>query len=125
MTVNVSAHRRFPFSLVAKWGLKIALAALFGFAAFGKLTARPEMVALFTKIGLGQGFRLVTGLIELAGALLLIWPRTAFYGAALLSVAMVGALIAQAGPLHGDIFHVLAIGGLCLLAAWIARPKPN
>ena len=57
------------------------------------------MVAEFELIGLGQWFRYFTGLLEVLGAVALLVPRVAFYGAALLATVMVGALIAHAAIL--------------------------
>jgi hypothetical protein len=30
---------------------------------------------------------------------------------------------AQLGPLHGDVIHVLGLGGLAALTAWVSRPR--
>ncbi|HEY4989424.1 MAG TPA: DoxX family protein, partial [Opitutaceae bacterium] len=76
---------------IALWVLQALLALAFVGAASGKLLGKPEMVALFQALGVGQWFRYLTGLLELTGALLIVVPRTKFYGAALLSVVMVGA----------------------------------
>ena len=53
------------------------------------------MVAEFDRIGLGQWFRYLTGLLEIAGATGLLIPGRAFYGAALLVMVMFGALFAH------------------------------
>ena len=78
---------------IALWVLQALLALAFVGAASGKLAGKPEMVALFEAVGVGQWFRYVTGLLELAGAILIVVPRTKFFGAALLSVVMVGAVL--------------------------------
>jgi hypothetical protein len=80
------------------------------------------MVAEFEKVGLGQWFRYFTGSAELIGALLLLWPRTSFWGALALLCVCVGAGVAQLGPLRGDIIHVIVLALLVSLAAWIVRP---
>jgi hypothetical protein len=52
------------------------------------------MVQLFDLIGIGQWFRYVTGIVEVAGAILLLVPSTGFFGGLLLCVTMVvGAAI--------------------------------
>jgi putative oxidoreductase len=38
-------------------------------------------------------FRIAVGVAEIAGALLLLVPRTAFYGAALIAAIMIGAML--------------------------------
>jgi putative oxidoreductase len=75
------------------------------------------MVAVFTKIGFGQGFRVITGLLEVAGAIGLFVPRLTTYEALLLVAVMIGAVG----------FHLTTLGGnpippivLLLLSALIA-----
>lgn len=108
---------------VALWVLKAAVAAVFAAAAAAKLTGQPMMVAEFGRIGLGQGFRIFTGLVEIAGAGLLIWPRTAFWGSLVLLAVSAGAFVAQAGPLHGDLVHVVVLAALVAVVAWAERPR--
>jgi putative oxidoreductase len=48
--------------------MRVSMAALFLFAAFGKLTSRPMMVQEFDIVGLGQWFRYFTGIVEVVGA---------------------------------------------------------
>jgi uncharacterized membrane protein YphA (DoxX/SURF4 family) len=107
---------------ILTWILKGLLALVFLSAAAAKLTSQPMMVAEFGKIGLGQGFRYLTGGIEVIGAVLLLWPRTAFYGAVILLGICAGAFVAQVGVLHRDLIHVFVLGGLLALAAWLSRP---
>ncbi|TFU03685.1 DoxX family protein [Polymorphobacter arshaanensis] len=107
---------------IALWVVKLLVGAAFLYAAVMKLSGNPQMVAEFEKIGLGQGFRILTGVIELTGALLLLVPRTTFAGAVLLAGISGGALIAQLGPLKGDLIHVFVLGGLVLLIGWASRP---
>ncbi|HEV2363319.1 MAG TPA: DoxX family protein [Caulobacteraceae bacterium] len=109
-------------ALIAAWVLKALLAVVFLFSAAEKLSGQPVTVAMFDKLGLGQWFRYVTGSLELVGALLLMWPKTSFWGALALLSVCIGAGAAQLGPLHGDIAHVIVLGLLVLLAAWIGRP---
>lgn len=109
--------------VIALWILRTLLALAFGAAAFAKLSNVPMMVAEFGKIGLGQWFRYFTGATELVGVALMLWPRTAFYGALVLLAVCVGAFVAQIGPLHGDVVHVIALGALTALAAWATRPR--
>jgi hypothetical protein len=123
MTVNFMPERkvgRWPTALT--WVLKGLLALAFLAAAAAKLSSQPMMVAEFGKIGLGQGFRYFTGATEVAGAALLLWPRSAFFGAVVLVGVCAGAFVAQVGPLHGDLIHVFVLGFLAALAAWLSRP---
>ncbi len=107
---------------LALWLVNGLLALAFIFAAYLKLSSNPKMVTEFGEIGLGQGFRYLTGAIEVVGAALLLWPRTSFLGAVALLGICGGALIAQIQILHGDLVHVFVLGGLLALVAWTSRP---
>ena len=67
---------------ITLWVLQILAAAAFLGAGSAKLAGVREMVDTFTKVGLGQWFRYLTGLLEVAGAIGLFVPRLAFYAAA-------------------------------------------
>jgi hypothetical protein len=43
-------------------------------------------------------------------------------GALVLLAVCAGAFVAQVGPLHGDLIHVVVLAALVLGAAWTARP---
>jgi len=99
------------------WCVQVLLALVFVGSSWAKLTGKPEMVALFTAIGIGQWFRFVTGILELTGAVLILLPKTSRIGAAMLATVMLGALAA-----HLFILHVppTAPGVLLLLSAFVA-----
>jgi len=81
-----------------KYGLmaiKIVASLAFLAAGFAKLASVEMMVATFDAVGVGQWFRYVTGAIEITGAILLWLPGRQFYGAALLAVTMIGAVISH------------------------------
>jgi putative oxidoreductase len=106
---------------VALWVLQALLALAFVGAASGKLLGKPEMVALFEAVGIGQWFRYVTGLLELTGALLIVVPRTKFFGAALLSVIMVGAVLTHLFILHNAPTAPAVLLVLAGVVAWARR----
>src|ERR1700733_5287366 len=106
---------------IALWVLQALLALAFAGAASGKLLGKPEMVALFEALGVGQWFRYVTGLLELAGALLIVVPRTKFFGAALLSVVMVGAVLTHLFILHSAPTAPVVLLVLAGAVAWARR----
>src|SRR5438034_4159332 len=70
---------------VVLWVLQIAAAGMFLMVGFLKLSGDAQLVGLFEAIGLGQWFRYLTGTLEVAGAILLLIPRTGGLGALLLS----------------------------------------
>jgi hypothetical protein len=59
-----------------------------------KFTAHPESVAIFTRLGMEPWGRIGTGIAELVAAALLLWPRSAVYGA-LLAVGILAGAIAS------------------------------
>lgn len=110
-------------AFIALWALKGLVALIFFVTGAMKLAGVPMLVENFDKIGLGQGFRYLTGVIEIAGALAVLAPGYALYGVALLGAVCVGAFIARLGPLHGDIVHVLVLAVLIGLVGWFSRPN--
>ena len=106
---------------IALWVLQALLALAFVGAASGKLLGKPEMVALFEAVGVGQWFRYVTALMELTGALLIVVPRTKFFGAALLSVVMVGAVLTHLFILHNAPTVPAILLVLAGVVAWARR----
>ena len=108
---------------VALWVLKIALAALFVLTAWAKLYGVPSMVEIFEKVGLGQWFRYFTGVLELLGAALLLWPGTAAFGALLLTVVCVGAFFSQLFILHEDVIHVVVLAAILAAIVWTYRDQ--
>jgi uncharacterized membrane protein YphA (DoxX/SURF4 family) len=110
--------------LFAAWGLRALLALAFLGAATLKLSGDQKMVAEFGEIGFGQGFRYLTGAIEVAGVALLLWPRSTVVGAIVLLGICAGAFAAQIGPLHGDIVHVIVLGALLVLSLVVRPPAP-
>jgi putative oxidoreductase len=103
VNTTYSAVSTAPISKVRylSWTLQILAAAAFLAAGGAKLAGVPMMVAIFDQIGVGQWFRIVTGLVEVIGAIALLVPVTAAFGGVLLAITMsVGALI-----------HLFVIGG--------------
>ncbi|MBX9766831.1 MAG: DoxX family protein [Bdellovibrionales bacterium] len=86
---------------VGLWVLKLGLAGMFLMAGSSKLSGGEQMVGLFEAIGIGQWFRYFTGLIEVAGGLLVLFPSVAGFGALALAGTMVGAIAT----------HLLIVGG--------------
>ena len=88
--------------LITLWTISGLTALAFIGVGSGKLAGTSEMVELFDKVGLGQWFRYVTGLLEVVGGIGLLIPRYAFHAAVLLAVVMVGAVIAHVTLLGGS-----------------------
>ncbi len=103
------------------WTLQIAAAAAFFASGLPKLGKSPEIIGAFEIIGLGQWFRYVTGLIEVTGAVALLVPRAAFYGALLLAVTMVGAVLTHLLVLPGSPVPALVLFAVMVFIAWSRR----
>src|SRR5712672_4290221 len=91
---------------VALWVLQIGAAGMFLMVGFLKLSGNAQLVGLFQAIGLGQWFRYLTGTLEVAGAFLLLIPRTSGLGALMLAGVMIGAVVT----------HLFIVGGSPLMA---------
>ena len=105
------------------WALKLVLAALFIFAGGAKLAGLPAMVEVFERVGLGQWFRYFTGVVEMGGAALLLWPATTAIGALLLTFVSVGAFLAQLLVLHEDVIHAIVMAIVLAAIAWTHREQ--
>ena len=81
----------FKVKSIAAWTLQILFAIFFTFQAAMKLGASPHWVSRFRVWGYPEHFYFVVGLCELLGAILLLIPRLARWGAVLLLIIMTGA----------------------------------
>jgi putative oxidoreductase len=81
------------------WLCQVALALLFLRAGAAKFTS-PMWPRMFARWGYPDHFYLVIGALEVAGALVLLVPRTAAPAAVMLIVIMIGAGVTHA--LHGE-----------------------
>src|SRR6266849_8388423 len=95
ITTNVLPAASGKGRLITLWTLSGIVAMAFVFVGSGKLAGTAAMVELFDKVGLGQWFRYLTGLLEVGGGIGLLISRYAFYAAVLLAMVMVGAFIAH------------------------------
>ena len=100
------------------WLPRIAIALVFVSVGSSKFSD-PMWVRLFGQLGLGQWFRYLTGVMQIAGGLLVLIPRTSLAGIVLAACTMLGASVAWLTVLHapwnapipGAIFAILvAIG---------------
>src|SRR6056297_2792424 len=104
-------------------GLRILLTLAFVGAGGAKLTGVEMMVTTFDQIGSGQGFRYVTGAVELVGAALLWLPRRQVIGAAVLGGTMVGAVLTHWFILGPSAVPAIALGLLCAAVLYIHRSQ--
>ena len=105
------------------WGLQILAALAFGAAGGFKLIGAPQMVAIFDQIGIGQWFRYVTGIVEVGSALALLSPRTAPFGAALLAVTMVFAVLTHLFVIGGSPVPAIVLFAVTAAIVWLRRKQ--
>ena len=99
-------------------GVKAVLTIAFLAAGLSKLAGVVMRVATFDAIGVGQWFRYVTGVIEVAGAALLWVKGREFIGAGLLVATMVGAVISHIVILGPSLVPALVLGLLAAFVLW-------
>ena len=112
---------------VVAWGLQILLASLFLLVGSAKFGSHSEMwVQMFAAIGIGQWFRVFTGGLEILCAILLLIPRSAAIGAALLSCTMVAAFFIRLFVVRGptrDAVTPLVYLVLLVVVLWLRRDR--
>jgi uncharacterized membrane protein YphA (DoxX/SURF4 family) len=105
--------------------LVLTVLVAFAFLAAGstKLLSLPFQIENFERWGYPQWFRYVTGAVEVGAAVLLLLPRTRFWGALVLCATMLGAIFThiQAHEAPRAIPACVFLT-LCTLFAWRARP---
>lgn len=77
--------------VVISWILRLAVTGVFLSIGADKFNQHSMWVKLFEQIGLGQWFRYLTGILQIAGAVLVIVPRTFLIGIGILACTMAGA----------------------------------
>jgi uncharacterized membrane protein YphA (DoxX/SURF4 family) len=108
---------------IGLWVLQVLLAAAFLGAGGSKLAGAPMMVEVFQKVGLGQWFRYLTGVLEIIAAVLLIVPRTSGLGALLLVPIMIGAVVAHLVVLKDSPTAPLVFLALAAVVVWGRRDQ--
>ena len=86
--------RRTTSDPATSFALRLSVALVFSLVGLEKLIPRfsSSWVQTFATIGVGQWFRYVTGIVELVGGLLFLFPAATAAGAAMLIATMCGAM---------------------------------
>ena len=111
---------------ITVWTTQVVMALFFAFAAVPKLYGDAASVESFEAIGFGQWFRIVTGLVELAGAIGLVVPRLSSLAAAGLAITMVCATWANQTALDMPLWagiNTLVFAGIFAAVAWYRRDQ--
>src|SRR5712664_4163404 len=104
--------------VVGAWIVQGLLAAAFLAAGGAKLAGVPMMVQIFDQIGMGQWFRVVTGLVEVAGAVALLVPGLAGLGATMFFAVLTHLFILQSSAMPALILLTLNV-----LVVWLRRDQ--
>ena len=112
-----------PTRRIGAWTVQGILAAAFLAAGLAKLAGVPFMVDLFAQIGLGQWFRVATGVVEVTGAVALLVPGLASIGALWLAFTMVGAVATHLFVLHTSAVPAIVLGLLNTLVVYLRRDE--
>jgi|GEM_PF-1718498 len=111
-------------SKIFTWTVVILLTGMFLMAGSGKLMSGQMYLDNFARWGLPLWFLAVTGIVEVAGALLILIPRLRFYGAVLLEGTMVGALLIHiVFAEYGALIMPLVLLTFASYLAVISRPQ--
>ena len=108
---------------IGAWVLQGLLAAAFLAAGGAKLFGAAMMVQIFDQIGMGQWFRIVTGLVEVVGAVALLVPGFAALGAAWLGATMFFAVLTHFFVLHTSATPAVILLALNVLVVWLRRDQ--
>jgi putative oxidoreductase len=101
------------------------VAVLFVLIGWSKFDSDPRhmWVQIFDRIGFGQWLRFVTGMMQVAGAVLLLVPKTMTAGAAMLACTMLGATFVDAVLLQEPAFVVTLLLFVVIAVTW-ATSRP-
>lgn len=120
---TTTRSRNWPrWKVITAWTLQILAALAFLIAGNTKLVGMEMQVETFEKIGIGQWFRYLTGVVEILGALLILFPRTAFWGALLLACVMIGAIFTHLVLIGGSPLAAIVLLVIVATVAWLRRP---
>jgi uncharacterized membrane protein YphA (DoxX/SURF4 family) len=108
---------------IVTWVLSGLLALAFCGAGLSKLTGQAMMVHEFSLFGFPLWFMYLTGVIEIAGAVLVLVPRFAYVGAAALVCVMAGAVFShlthgQAGMIGVPLVLLILAAVVGTLRGW-------
>jgi uncharacterized membrane protein YphA (DoxX/SURF4 family) len=123
--MTVSSVQPAPRSVnIAAWAIQLLLSAAFFAAASAKLAGVPMMVDVFHQIGLGQGLRYLTAIVEIVGVIALLTPGFAALGALWLGFTMFVAILTHLFVLHSNPAGAVVLFTLCGVLSWLRRDQP-
>lgn len=121
--MSITAIQSKPSRRIGAWTLQAVVAAAFLAAGSAKLAGVAFMVHLFGQIGLGQWFRIVTGVVEIIGAFALMYPGLASIGGLWLGGTMVGAVATHLFVPHTSPAPAIVLGLLNATIVYLRRDE--
>ena len=123
MSVSSSVGMRGSSKRLCAWALQGVVAAAFFAAGSAKLAGASSMIQMFDQIGVGQWFRIITGLVEIFGAIALLYPGIAAIGGLWLGFTMVGAVVTHLFVLHSSPAAPAVLLALNALIVYLRRDQ--
>jgi hypothetical protein len=102
------------------WVLSAVVAAMLGKGAIEKIIGTQEMVGNFAYMKL-EKYRILTGVGELLGVILLLFPMTSLYGMVLITSFMSAAVVLHLSLMGGAKTHMPFILGLLAVISHVLR----
>jgi hypothetical protein len=102
------------------WVLSAIVAAMLGKGAIEKIIGTQEMVGNFAYMKL-EKYRVLTGVGELLGVILLLFPMTSLYGMVLITSFMSAAVVLHLSLMGGAKTHLPLIIGLLAVISHVLR----
>lgn len=84
---------------IAPWVLRIIAALVMLQTLYFKFSGSEESVYIFSQLGMEPWGRIATGVLELIASILILYPKTTFFGSVLAMGLMSGAVIAHLSKL--------------------------
>jgi putative oxidoreductase len=113
---------------VLLWAVSLRLVMVLAPAGWDKFDAASGWAKAFTYWGYPVWFRILIGVLEIGAALLLLWPRVAAYGAAIVIAVMLGGMGTHVFVEHrpsrvtSELVH-LVFASIVLAGRWQVRIK--
>jgi len=101
--------------------LRLLTAAAFLAAGGAKLAGIPMMVAIYEHIGLGQWFRILTGMIEVSSAIALFIPSLSGLAGFVLAITMCCAIVTHLFVIGGNPMPAIILLLMTAVIAWCNR----
>lgn len=120
-------------TFIGTWALRIIAAFLLLQTLFFKFTGAEESIYIFSTLGMEPWGRIGSGILELIASILILYPRTTLFGAALGAGLMSGAIFFHLTKLGIEVrndggllfIYALLVFVSCVILVFIYRAELN